>query len=294
MTPMAVLLPVRLPAPQLERAISSVRADIHASGKTHPVYVVVDGPGEVPRRDGTVVLRSPGHGLVDALNYGLEVAEADVVMRMDADDVWLPGRTAATEELVDTTPGVDLVAGSIVRVQGSKRRYEAAPPDRSSAHERMLHRGYGFAHPAVAVRKTRALAVGGYSSSCPGFEDLDLWLRMFSRGAGYAALSRPVLGYQVHGAQVSSGTRWTDVATRLAEEVGAERPCSTGCPGPVAHYVATRQAAWSDTCPRYDAFLPFAARKRSPLGSRDRSRLWMRKVGHEAASLARARVGRWR
>jgi hypothetical protein len=51
-------------------------------------------------------------------------------------------------------------------------------------------------HPAVMLRRTAALAAGGYRDY-PHAEDLDLWLRLAEIGR-LANLSYPAISYRVH------------------------------------------------------------------------------------------------
>lgn len=48
------------------------------------------------------------------------------------------------------------------------------------------------------MRKSRVLAVGGYSSNAPCAEDYDLWERMLHAGSKFANLGEALLRYRLH------------------------------------------------------------------------------------------------
>src|SRR5262245_53257544 len=112
-------MPVRDAAATLDAAVESVLAQ---SERALELVAVDDGStdGSLERlrawtaRDARVrVLRSPGHGLVAALNAGLADCRAPLIARMDADDVAHPERLAAQRSLLNTRPDL-MVASCLV------------------------------------------------------------------------------------------------------------------------------------------------------------------------------------
>jgi GT2 family glycosyltransferase len=61
----------------------------------------------------------------------------------------------------------------------------------------------GFSHPAVALRKSAVLEVGGYRQAFWPAEDIDLWNRLVEKG--YKVLVQPeyLLDYRLHGNSAS-------------------------------------------------------------------------------------------
>src|SRR4051794_6833690 len=93
---LSVVLPVFNGEASLDEAISSVSRQ---SFGDFELLVIDDGSSDgsaaIARRhvaaDPRVkVLDNPGKGLVAALNHGIEQARAELIARMDADDVALP------------------------------------------------------------------------------------------------------------------------------------------------------------------------------------------------------------
>jgi glycosyltransferase involved in cell wall biosynthesis len=82
------------------------------------------------------IVRNHGRGLVDALNSGLAECRAELVARMDADDIMVRGRLATQYAFMRAHPDIAL-AGSRVRACGiSGRRYSPA-----RSHRRFLGSG---------------------------------------------------------------------------------------------------------------------------------------------------------
>ncbi len=112
--PFSVLLPVwaRDDVAQLRRALDSVTLDQEL--RPDEVLVVRDGPvpadlqralDDLAERPDVRVLELPANvGLARALEEGLQRTTFDVVARMDADDVSLPGRFAAQLPLIAAGP----------------------------------------------------------------------------------------------------------------------------------------------------------------------------------------------
>jgi glycosyltransferase involved in cell wall biosynthesis len=134
-----------------------------------------------------VVVSLPHRGIVAALNAGIEHCRADVVARMDADDLMHRRRLAAQLQLLDAEPRLTAV-GCHVRI------FPRAPlRDGLRGYERWLNsidsarrvREDAFvecpiAHPTLMIRR-EALAELGYRD-CGWPEDYDLILRLLTRG----------------------------------------------------------------------------------------------------------------
>lgn len=168
-----------------------------------------DGSGtilrELAERDARIVLvERPNDGLVSALNEGIERARADLIARMDADDVSMPERFALQHARMVQEPEL-AVLGSFIRFMdkaGNIIRLSEYPltPKETARH---VEKGCPVAHPTVMMRRGAVLKIGGYRKAFSHAEDYDLWLRMNDLGYAIANLPQPLLNYRVHGANVS-------------------------------------------------------------------------------------------
>jgi glycosyltransferase involved in cell wall biosynthesis len=197
---LSILLPVRNAAATLPEALASLAAQTEGDFELLLVNDgSVDNSAEIARLswgdDGRLRLLEPGRvGLIAALQIGLAECRAELVARMDADDVADPRRLALQADLLAAEPGVAVV-GSLVACFGpamaeGTRLYEAWL-NGLRTHEEMMRERFvesPLAHPTVTFRKTAVEAVGGYRDN--GWpEDYDLWLRLAT--AGYCLAKVP-------------------------------------------------------------------------------------------------------
>lgn len=194
MTPrVSVLLPVRDARGTLAEALQSLLAQ--DLGALEVVLVddgSTDGSADLARAvwpDDRLRVLTPGRvGLVTALNTGLDACRAELVARMDADDVCAPARLRLQVQHLDEHPEVSVV-GCLVRcfaargLEGGYTRYEAWINGLRS-HDDMVREIFiesPLAHPSVVYRRAAIVGLGGYRDlGWP--EDYDLWLRAARAG----------------------------------------------------------------------------------------------------------------
>jgi GT2 family glycosyltransferase len=190
----AVLLPARDAARTVRAAAVSILRQtlrdlslvVVDDGSRDGTRAVLEGLARRDRR--VVVVHGPGEGIAGALRRGLSRCDADVVVRMDADDVAHPRRLEVQLAALAADPSLAAV-GSRVRlfprgeVAGGMARYAAwvnglVTPDlvlRDLLVEAPL------VHPAAAIRRWVLDEVGGWrDGDFP--EDYDLWLRLAAAG----------------------------------------------------------------------------------------------------------------
>jgi glycosyltransferase involved in cell wall biosynthesis len=197
-----------------------------------------DGSGvilrELAARDPRIVLveRANG-GLVSALNEGVERAQADLIARMDADDVADPERFALQQARMSVEPELG-VLGSFIRIVDKTGRFirQGYYPVTPKETARFLVHGSPLAHPTVMMRKEAVKKVGGYRRAFSHCEDYDLWLRISELGYAIANLPKPLLNYRVHGANVSTVHREAQELGTLVARL-AHRCRMAGLPDPV-------------------------------------------------------------
>jgi hypothetical protein len=148
------------------------------------------------------VIRGPGEGIAAALNRGLERCDAEVVVRMDADDVAHPRRVELQLDALDADPSLAAV-GSRIRlfprrdVAGGMTRHAAwlnglVTPELVA---RDLLVEAPLVHPASAIRREVLAGAGGWrDGDFP--EDYDLWLRLSAAGHRLTNLPEVLLDWR--------------------------------------------------------------------------------------------------
>ncbi|MEW1958965.1 glycosyltransferase [Kineococcus sp. NPDC059986] len=210
----SVLLPVwaRDDVAQLRRAVDSVTVEQQL--RPDEVLVVRDGPvppdlqralDELSARPELRVLELPANvGLARALDEGLRHTAFDVVARMDADDVSLPGRFAAQLPLI--AAGADLVGAGLLEIGADEHDVVArrVPPTGAAEIARYARFHDPFNHPTVVYRRSAVAAAGGYRD-LDLMEDYWLFARMIAAGARVENLPDALVKYRV-GASPEAGS----------------------------------------------------------------------------------------
>jgi len=138
------------------------------------------------------VFRRPPMGLVAALNFGLQQCRAELVARLDGDDICHPRRLELQQETLRDDPTLGLVASRVrhfprPQLTDGMRHYETWQ-NGLLGHDAILRDLYvesPFTHPSVMFRRDAVLALGGYREA--GWaEDYDLWLRLAAAGCRFA------------------------------------------------------------------------------------------------------------
>ncbi|BDG03740.1 glycosyltransferase family 2 protein [Anaeromyxobacter oryzae] len=204
----AVLMPVRNAAATVRAAAASI---LRQTERDLALVCVDDGSSDgtaevldrLAARDRRVsVVRGPGEGIARALNRGLAACDADVIARMDADDVAHPRRLALTRAALEADPALVAVGGRVrlfprATVRGGMRRYAAwlnglVTP---ALVARDLLVEAPLVHPATAIRSAALAAAGGWRDGAFP-EDYDLWLRLSAAGGRLTNVPELVLDWR--------------------------------------------------------------------------------------------------
>jgi hypothetical protein len=119
-------------------------------------------------------------GVVATRNAGLRVAQAEFVAFLDADDIALPGRLARQVAFLRANPEVAVIGTDITYFNDAKGVIRTQKFPFGEARVAIaLETGNPLAQPSVMMRKSMAIAAGGYREAFKfGAEDYDLWLRL--------------------------------------------------------------------------------------------------------------------
>jgi glycosyltransferase involved in cell wall biosynthesis len=169
------------------------------------------------------LFRQTNKGLVAALNKGLELATAEFIARIDADDLMIPSRLTAQFSYLRENPDVLAVGSFIELIDGKGRKIglRAFPAGKVKVTETM-RRYCTLAHPAVMARKSALLAAGGYRECFRHAEDYDLWLRLIEMGP-VDNIPEPLTKYRIHEKSVTHLHRVEQGLSTLAAQLAYRR-----------------------------------------------------------------------
>ncbi|MCM3903547.1 MAG: glycosyltransferase [Pyrinomonadaceae bacterium] len=207
----SVVMPVHNALPFLNESIRSILEQTLSDFE----FVILDdastdGSVELLRewsgRDRRIHLYESGRrlGLSGSSNAVVSKARAQIVARMDADDIAHPERLSRQWNIIGGDPDVAVI-GTLCNGIDARGR-EVRPRDRW----RLVRRsGYlPFPHGSAMFRREVFDQVGGYDEASDGGEDQDLFSRMAARGR---VLTLPDLlySYRYHSSNVTlfNGTR---------------------------------------------------------------------------------------
>ncbi len=227
----SVVLPVFNGGALFQRAVGSILRQTHAEFELIILDdASTDGSGDraddFARQDPRVRVlhHMQNKGVAVTLNEGIEIAEAPLVARMDADDESLPRRLEAQVAFMGTHPDI-AVAGSFVFHMGARPRYDhliTLPTSYGEIRE-TLQKYNCLYHPTVIFRKSIIQDAGGYRAEFVNAEDYDLWLRI-SRTHHMCNIPEPLLRYRFTLQGATLGRKWQQLYyVYLAQVVNADQ-----------------------------------------------------------------------
>ena len=143
----------------------------------------------------------PNGGVASARNFGINVAEGDVIGFCDQDDQW------KSEKLEKQLPAFDDPAVGLVYSWVEVRKYGevwvSQPEFEGDCFEALLKRNFISCCTAMA-RKSLFFEIGGFDESreLHGVDDRHVWLRM-ARISKVAVVRQPLAIYFIHGENYS-------------------------------------------------------------------------------------------
>jgi glycosyltransferase involved in cell wall biosynthesis len=159
-----------------------------------------------PYRERIVLIRKQNGGEASAKNAAARAASGDLVVILDADDVFLPERLEAIADMAAARPDLDIfTTDAVLEVDGRpvRRCYTSSFPFPVDDQRReILRRNYVFG--LAAVRRERLDEVGGFDESIRFTADWELWIRMILAGSRVAMCPEPLARYRLLRGSLSS------------------------------------------------------------------------------------------
>ena len=211
----SILIPIHGQAPYLNEVIESVK---NQGLIEIEVVIVLDRPTlqltAIAEKALTNIhigrlLISPGSGISEALNFGLDHCAGGYIARIDSDDLMNKDRLIKQKDFLDRNPGVKCIGTQIFKISESNSYLgRSLYPTRPAFLRRTLRIRNCIAHPSVMFRRDEILKIGGYRSLFDGAEDYDLWIRL-NRVGDIANLDEYLTSYRIWNGQNESEYRKT-------------------------------------------------------------------------------------
>jgi glycosyltransferase involved in cell wall biosynthesis len=230
----SVVLPVYNAEQYIDEAIESVLAQSFADFE---LILIDDGSTDhslahlmkFAKRDSRCIVHSwKNKGIVASLNYGINQAKADIIFRMDNDDICMPQRFEKQLQYLKTHPECVAVGSEVLCID--PEGYPICKMWSLHTHEEIDNTnltgaiGSSMCHPSVAMRKSSLLAIGGYRPEFSFAEDYDLFLRLAEVGK-LANMPEVLLKYRQHFSSIGHAKRKQQliVTQKVLEEALARR-----------------------------------------------------------------------
>jgi len=150
-------------------------------------HIVVDGDSrdatvELVRCHGARVARlvtEPDRGVYDGMNKGLALATGDIVVYLNADDVYADEGVVSRAVKTLSEPGVEACYANLVYVDRAETDRVCRVWRSREFEPGLFRRGWMPAHPTLFVRRSALLDIGGFDLAFRLQSDFDLTMRLF-------------------------------------------------------------------------------------------------------------------
>ena len=145
-------------------------------------------------------------GLAMSMNKAAAVAKADILVRMDADDVAEKERLSLQYKIL-TTKDCDFVYSSYIRINEDSNvvspfKHSLGDEFGTNVSLKVALNPSCIHHPTVMMTRAVFEKVGGYRDF-PCAQDADLWLRLQEVGCRFYKIDRPLIRYRINSQSVS-------------------------------------------------------------------------------------------
>ncbi len=211
----SIILPFHNAAATIGKAIESISNQLFFDLELVLIDNASTDEGSAIAREGMSkdprirMIEEPLIGIANALNTGLREARGELIARMDADDLSLPGRISMQVAYMARHPeigvlGTRTIFRSKVEKSSGMQWFMEWQNRIISPEDHFVKRFIDapLAHPTVMFRRSVIEKFGGYSIE-PLPEDHELWLRWMDAGVQFAKLPEELLIWNDHAARLS-------------------------------------------------------------------------------------------
>jgi glycosyltransferase involved in cell wall biosynthesis len=205
----AVVIPLYNGARYIEAALRSVWSQTVAPDET---IVVNDGSTDdghaivarLAQDHDITILTKPNGGQSAARNMGVAHAGSDLIAFLDQDDIWYPTHIAELSRPFEHDDGIGVVYSNIDEIDAAGNLRQSAVHDqRRCKHPKpdiveCLRADMEILPTAAIVRRSAIEAAGRFDERLSGYEDDDLFLRIFQAGYTSAYIEAPLCQWRKH------------------------------------------------------------------------------------------------
>lgn len=162
-----------------------------------------------------VIKNNKNIGLVESLNKAIAVSKADILARMDTDDVADENRLEEQYNFMINHEEYSVVGTLANEFSKNSTTGVLGKPGEKTA--KSLAYGDSIIHPSVMMRKKDIQSIGGYKNYKRA-EDLSLWFELVMKGFRLFVIDRVLLNYRVNEEDYSKRkfkTRGGEIKARL-------------------------------------------------------------------------------
>ena len=215
--------------------------------------------------DNLRVITRQNHGLPLSLNYAIELAKGDYIVRMDADDIALPNRIKLQLEYMRSHPDIDILGGQarIIDENGGEIGVIRKPITEEEI-VRYINYACPIIHPTYMVKANVYRVLNGYRNFV-AVEDYDFLLRAHNAGYKLGNVSDDVILYRHCSTGISATYAKNQMAgTRLCQKLYLARLSGNPEPDNIVDTLMQRgrqPSYWFEICWRTRNKLLIAAQK---------------------------------
>jgi len=208
----AVVIPARNAGAFLSQALDSVFAqDVQPAevvvvddGSTDDTRAAAEGYGR-----GVRCVHAGGAGSAKARNLGISATRSELIAFLDADDLWVPGKTGRQLALMKAHPDLGLVFSDMRAFEGDRKAETTYFQERGFTGACTASSIFLYdivSTPTVIMRRNVLTACGGFDETLGVGQDTDLWFRV-ALNHRFAAISEPLVLRRFHGSNISRDVR---------------------------------------------------------------------------------------
>lgn len=152
-----------------------------------------------------IITNSKNLGLIASLNIGLQLAETDLIARMDADDIAHPNRLEMQVNAFTQHKNLVLCCSNYITLRANKRRIKRSKINHNSLKAQLVFSS-SISHPTVMMKNPLRFFNIRYDALFPHCEDYRMWCELAGKG-DFLLLEQALLEYKEHQQQVTVNNR---------------------------------------------------------------------------------------